>query len=127
MVQAGADSLEDDPLARLGLSNNAYWAAIGALRGLAPRLVVLGGGGYNPFAVGRCWAGIWAVLNDRPVPQRLPPAAETVLRGLVYNRAAGRNPPEHWFTTLRDQPREGAVRPAIAELAALTLKEMLPA
>ena len=27
-----------------------------ALMGLAPRLIVLGGGGYNPWSVGRCWA-----------------------------------------------------------------------
>ncbi len=127
MVQAGADSLEEDPLARLSLSNNAYFAAIAAVRGLAPRLVVLGGGGYNPYAVGRCWAGIFAVLNDRPIPDRLPASAETVLRGLVYNRAAGRNPPEHWFTTLRDAPREGPVRPEIERLAVLALKETLPA
>jgi len=44
-----------------------------------------------------------------------------VLRGLSYNRAAGRNPPDHWFTTLRDAPREGPVRPEIRALAALTL------
>jgi acetoin utilization protein AcuC len=127
MVQAGADSLEEDPLARLSLSNNAYWQAIDAVRPLAPRLLVLGGGGYNPYTVGRCWAGIWAVLNDHPIPARLPAAAETVLRALVYNRAAGRNPPEHWLTTLRDPPREGAVRPEIVRLAAQALKEMPPA
>ncbi len=127
MVQAGADSLEEDPLARLSLSNNAYFAAVAALAGHAPRLVVLGGGGYNPYAVGRCWAGIWAALNGHPIPDRLPASAETVLRGLVYNRAAGRNPPEHWFTTLRDGPREGPVRPEIERLAALALKETLPA
>ena len=127
MVQAGADSLEEDPLARLSLSNNAYWQAIAAVRPLAPRLVVLGGGGYNPYAVGRCWAGIWATLNGHPIPDRLPAAAEAVLRGLVYHRAAGRNPPEHWFTTLRDAPREGALRPEIESLAALALKETLTA
>ena len=127
MVQAGADSLEEDPLARLSLSNNAYWEAIGAVRDLTPRLVVLGGGGYNPYAVGRCWAGIWAVLNGHAIPDLLPAGAEAVLRGLVYNRAAGRNPPEHWFTTLRDAPREGPVRPEIERLAAMALKETLPA
>ena len=46
------------------------------------------------------------------------------MRGLVYNRAAGRNPPEHWFTTLRDAPREGPVRAEIERLAALALEEM---
>ena len=127
LVQCGADSLEEDPLARLSLSNNAYFAAVTALRVLAPRLVVLGGGGYNPYAVGRCWAGIWGVLNDRPFPQPMPAAAETVLRALVYNRAAGRNPPDHWFTTLRDAPREGGIRPEIVRLAEQALKETLPA
>jgi acetoin utilization protein AcuC len=127
LVQTGADSLEDDPLARLSLSNNAYWEAIAAVRPLADRLVVVGGGGYNPYTVGRCWAGIWAVLNDIDIPARTTPAAETVLRGLVYNRAAGRNPPEHWFATLRDAPREGPVRNEIERLAEQALEETQPA
>ncbi len=79
-----------------------------AIRGLAPRLVVVGGGGYNPYTVGRCWAGIWATLNDFDIPARTTPAAEAVLRGLSYNRAAGRNPPEHWFTTLARRAARGA-------------------
>jgi acetoin utilization protein AcuC len=127
LVQSGADSLLEDPLAKLALSNNAYWQAIGAVRALAPRLVVVGGGGYNPYTVGRCWAGIWAVLNDIPVPPRTNAAAEAVLRSLVYHRAAGRNPPEHWFTTLRDAPREGPVRAEIEHLADQALQETLPA
>ena len=92
-----------------------------------PRLVVLGGGGYNPWAVGRCWAAIWGALNDLPLPDRLPPPAEQVLRSLSYARAAGRNPPDHWFTTLRDQPREGPVRPLVRALAEHALEEGLPA
>ncbi|MCW3475015.1 acetoin utilization protein AcuC [Limobrevibacterium gyesilva] len=119
LLQSGADGLEEDPLARLSLSNNAHFGVVAAIRDLAPRLVVVGGGGYNPYAVGRCWAGIWAVLNGQPIPDHTTPAAEAVLRGLVYNRAAGRNPPEHWFTTLRDAPREGPVRDAVRRLAEL--------
>ena len=57
MLQAGADALEEDPLARLSLSNNAHWDVAAAVRDFAPRLVVPGGGGYNPYTVGRCWAG----------------------------------------------------------------------
>ena len=113
MLQCGADALEEDPLSRLSLSNNAHWGVVRALTGLAPRLLVLGGGGYNPWTVGRCWAGVWAVLNDHPIPERLPAAAEAVLRGLRFSRAAGRSPPEHWFTTLRDAPRPGVVRAAV--------------
>ncbi len=127
MLQCGADALEEDPLARLSLSNNAYWSVVRAVRGLAPRLVVLGGGGYNPWTVGRCWAGIWATLNDFLIPDQLSPAAEAVLRGLRFDRAAGRNPPAHWFTTLRDAPRTGVVREEVKRVAALTLMEKLQA
>jgi len=122
MIQCGADALEEDPLAKLSLSNNAHWAVVHAVRDLAPRLIVLGGGGYNPWSVGRCWAGVWGVLNGLTPPERLPPAAESILRGLAFNRAAGRNPPEHWFTTLRDTPRPGPVRLEIRHLAEATLE-----
>lgn len=123
LLQCGADALEEDPLARLSLSNNAHWATVRAAMALAPRLVVTGGGGYNPYTVGRCWAGVWATLNGIPIPDRTTPEAEAVLRALTYNRAAGRNPPAHWFTTLRDAPRTGPVRDEVRRLADLTLQE----
>ena len=127
MLQAGADSMEEDPLARLSLSNNAYMAVLQAIRPLTPRLVVLGGGGYNPWTVGRCWAALWGILNDRPIPSRLPDQAEAVLRALRFDRAAGRNPPTHWFTTLRDAPRDGPVRDEVKRLAELAMKEKMSA
>jgi acetoin utilization protein AcuC len=125
MLQCGADALEEDPLARLSLSNNVHWQVVDAIRDTSPRLVVLGGGGYNPYTVGRCWAGVWARLNRFEIPDRTTPPAEAILRALTYNRAAGRNPPQHWFTTLRDAPRPGPVREEIKRLAELTLKETL--
>jgi acetoin utilization protein AcuC len=118
MLQCGADALLEDPLSRLALSNNAHRDLIAALRGLAPRLIVLGGGGYNPWSVARCWALAWAELNGIAPPLTLPVAAEEVLRGLSFHRAAGRNPAPHWFTTLLDAPREGAVRPFVEDLVA---------
>jgi acetoin utilization protein AcuC len=116
MLQAGADGLEEDPLAKLSLSNNTHRAVVQAVMARCSRLVVLGGGGYNPWTAGRCWALIWGTLNDFPIPDRLPPAAEAGLRALRFDRAAGRNPPAHWFTTLLDQPREGPVRDAVRQL-----------
>jgi acetoin utilization protein AcuC len=127
MLQAGADGVEEDPLSKLSLSNNAHLEVVAAVKRLASRVIVLGGGGYNPWTVGRCWAAIWGELNDLAVPDRLPLSAEQVLRSLNYDRAAGRNPPEHWFTTLRDAPREGPVRPLVRELAEIALEEGLPA
>jgi len=90
---------------------------------------VLGGGGYNPWSVARCWAGIWGTLNGLPPPDRLPPAAEAVLRGLPWGgaeavRAAWRDPPEHWFTTLRDPPRPGVIRAAVQRLPGAVLRDL---
>lgn len=122
VIQCGADALFEDPLTKLGLSNGALWRAITAVKTLAPRLLVLGGGGYNPWAVARCWAGVWAALNGLPVPERLPPDAEAVLRAVRWHHRQGRTPPETWFTTLADAPRSGPVRPEIHLLAREVLR-----
>ena len=115
VLQCGADAVTEDPLSRLTLSNNAHWAVLRSLMALgAPRLLVLGGGGYNPWSVGRLWTGIWATLNGHEIPERVPPEAEAVLRALTWEKAsAGRNPPAHWFTTLRDTPRPGPISDAV--------------
>ncbi len=116
IILPGADALADDPMSRLGLSNNALWAAVRAVKPIASRLAVLGGGGYNPFSLARCWAGIWAVLNDLEIPETLPGPALALLRDVTYFRAAGRSPRPSWFETLRDPVTTGAVRDEIREL-----------
>jgi acetoin utilization protein AcuC len=116
MLQCGADAVDEDPLSRLSLSNNAHWEVAAALRPLSPRYIVLGGGGYNPWSVGRLWSGVWAVLAGHEIPDRLPAPAESVLRALGWSgHSRGRNPPEHWFTTLRDAAREGPVRAEVRD------------
>lgn len=119
MIQTGADALADDPLSRLSLSNRALWQAVADLVGLAPRTIVVGGGGYNPWSVGRAWAGIWAVLNGiDPTQADLTPAARQVLRDLTWNRREGRTPPDRWFDRLADPPHEGPVRDMVRQAAA---------
>jgi len=123
VLQGGADALTDDPQSKLALSNRALWRVVAAVRGLAPRLLVLGGGGYNPWSVARCWTGIWGLLNDRRPPERLPPSAEAVLRALHWRHRTGRSPPAHWVTTLADPPRSGKIRPEVRRLADLVLQD----
>ena len=111
VLQCGADGVEEDPQSHLSLSNNAHLAVLTALRPLAPRLLVLGGGGYNPWSVGRLWTAVWGTLAGQEMPDQLPRGAEDVLRALRFEgNRRGINPPEHWFTTLIDAPREGAIR-----------------
>lgn len=121
VIQAGADALADDPMTKLALSNRALWRAVDRLRGLAPRALVLGGGGYNPWAVARCWAGIWATLAGIEIPERLPEATERLLRTVEWRHSLARNPRECWFTTLADPPCDGLVRPELHAVAAAAL------
>ncbi|MET4102324.1 acetoin utilization protein AcuC [Roseovarius sp. MBR-78] len=108
VLQCGADAVTEDPLSRLCLSNNAHWAALAALRPLSPRLLVLGGGGYNPWSVARLWSGVWATLNGYDIPDRLPERARSLLAALTWPRRPA-IPPEALIDTLRDDPREGEI------------------
>jgi acetoin utilization protein AcuC len=119
ILQCGADAVAEDPLSRLSLSNGALWEVVAALRPLAPRYIVTGGGGYNPWTVGRAWAGVWAVLAGHEIPYRLPGPAAGVLAGLDW-RGGGRPAPDPALIhTLRDAPRPGPLRPEVAERLAL--------
>ena len=124
ILQCGADAVAEDPQSRLTLSNNAHWAIVAALRQMSPRFLVLGGGGYNPWSVGRLWTGVWGVLAGQEIPDVLPPAAQAVLSALRWEgRTRVKSPLDHWVTTLRDPPRTGAINPEVrARLDGLTAR-----
>ena len=116
-VQCGADSLADDPQSKLLLSNVAIWQTVIAVALAAPKLLVAGGGGYNPYAVGRCWSGIWATLHDISIPEELPDEAQSCLRAVDWQHRLGQNVPEHWVKTLADPTNVASVRKAVKQLA----------
>lgn len=115
VLQAGADSLTEDPLSRLCLSNRAYIDCLRALLRLSERMLLLGGGGYNPWSVGRCWTALWGVLAGFELPERLPESASAVLRGLSWGGGGRAVPGEAMMETLLDAPREGAVRSEVVD------------
>ncbi len=121
VLQCGADALAEDPLSRLSLGNRAIWETVAALLPAAPRILVLGGGGYNPWTVGRCWAGIWAVLNGIDPCGPTNPAARAVLEGLTWHRARGRPPDPAHLARLDDTPRPGPVRDVVRDLVAAVM------
>lgn len=127
VLQCGADAVTEDPQSRLTLSNNAHWRVVASLKGMAPRYLVLGGGGYNPWSVGRLWTGVWAVLNGHAIPDVLPQHAKEVLAALTWEGPTRiRLPENHWVSTLRDAPRWGTVHEDVRKRV-LELKARLQA
>jgi acetoin utilization protein AcuC len=115
VLQAGADSVLEDPLARLALSNRAYVEVLRTLLPLAPRFLLLGGGGYNPWTVGRCWSVLWATLSGEEVPDHLPHDAQAILGALSWGGGGRPLPEPHLISTILDPPREGEVRAELRE------------
>lgn len=74
VLQAGIDTHLEDPLTHLNLSTHGYVSALRKIMDLAPRLVVLGGGGYAIAVVARAWTLAYATLLGREadLPDNLP-------------------------------------------------------
>ncbi|NNJ78644.1 MAG: acetoin utilization protein AcuC [Xanthomonadales bacterium] len=121
VITCGADPLEGDPLSRLSLSNVALWRAVETLIAQWPRTVVLGGGGYNPWTVVRCWSGLWGRLGGQRIPQRLPSEVSAFMQGLESDLIDEDEVPSAWLTTLADPPNRGPVRPQVERLPGLVL------
>ena len=116
VVTCGADGLAGDPLSGMGLSNVALWRAVEQINNQAPRAVVLGGGGYNPWTVARCWTGLWGHLNGFDVEATLPREARALLRNLSCDLVDEDEIPESWVTRLADDPNPGPIRDCVVRL-----------
>jgi acetoin utilization protein AcuC len=123
VVTCGVDGLEGDPLSRLSLSNVGLWRAVEKLVAEQPRAAVLGGGGYNPWTVIRCWSGLWGRLAGRPIPDTLPGEAQELLRGLHCDLIDEDEVVGSWLTSLADRPNRGPVRAEVQRLPGLVLRE----
>ena len=63
VAELGADTLISDPLTHLKLTNNGYQRALKEIMALCPKILGLGGGGYDLFRTSRCWTLAWSILN----------------------------------------------------------------
>ena len=114
IIQGGADALEDDPMARLSLSNQVLYKILVVLLGLSHRVILTGGGGYNPWTVSRLWTCFWALMSGRPIPESLPSEAIEILKALSWQRQT--MPKESLLTSLIDLSNVGQLRSGIRDL-----------
>ncbi len=72
VAQLGIDSHRTDPLTHLEFDVQGFARAVARIAELAPKLVCLGGGGYDLQNVARAWTAAWAALNGVELPAELP-------------------------------------------------------
>jgi acetoin utilization protein AcuC len=72
VAQLGVDAHRTDPLTHLALDIQGFARAVARIAEMSPRLVALGGGGYDIQNVARGWTAAWAVMNGIELPAALP-------------------------------------------------------
>lgn len=123
VVCCGADALTGDPLSTMCLSNGALWAAVENAIGHAAASVVVGGGGYNPWTVARCWTGLWGTLAGLELPTALPASAQEILSALDCDLIDEEDVDPLWLTTLVDPASSGPVRDEVKEAVRCVLSD----
>jgi len=91
LTQFGVDTHYQDPLVGLALTTKSYIKVSSTLHQLAHkiskgRLLVFGGGGYEPSNVSRCWALIFITIAD------VTPKDEDTYKGLFDRDIKAQNP-----------------------------------
>jgi len=94
VIQLGIDSHRTDPLTHLSLTVQGFTWAVKRLLPLAPRVVALGGGGYDLANVARAWTSAWAALNEMALPDALPPETHAIMQRLGLARLSLTDPAE---------------------------------
>jgi acetoin utilization protein AcuC len=122
VVTCGADGLAGDPLSKMALSNTGLWNAVERVVDLHDHAVVLGGGGYNPWTVVRCWAGLWGRLSGQAMPDSLPAAATDLLTAYECDLVDDEDIEDGWLTSLADPLNEGDVRHEVESLPRFVLE-----
>ena len=114
IIQGGADALVEDPMSRLCLSNQVIFKILSILLGFSQRVLLTGGGGYNPWTVARMWTGFWALISGRTIPEVLPNQATELLRSLSWQRQT--KPKEIMLNSIYDVPMEGQLRDEVSDI-----------
>jgi acetoin utilization protein AcuC len=117
VLQAGTDILYPDPLGKFHISTQLFVEVVERVVADCPchpdgtpRLLVMGGGGYHPIALARCWLGVWGVLSGRELSIEIPEEGQALLRAVRWDRDEDEDYYPSLFARRLDVAREGPVR-----------------
>ena len=100
LLQMGADCLKEDHMSKLCFSNNAMSFLIKTVKSFSKNIIVMGGGGYNPWITLRAWIYNLATLADEYKKLNLDTQAKLFLKKIVWKNL----PEKHWIETIKDSP-----------------------
>jgi acetoin utilization protein AcuC len=110
VAQLGIDSHRTDPLTHLSFSVQGFAQAVQRIVELAPRLVALGGGGYDLPNVARAWTAAWAVMNGVELEPELPASFASDMRRFGFSSQSLWDPPAELPPETRRRAQEFARR-----------------
>jgi len=93
VLQLGIDSHRTDPLTHLLLTVQGFSAIVKKVLTFAPKVVALGGGGYDLPNVARAWTAAWALMNGAALPDALPTTCHADMRRLGLETMSLSDPP----------------------------------
>jgi acetoin utilization protein AcuC len=114
VLQLGIDSHRTDPLTHLALTVQGFAAAVKRLLACCPRVVALGGGGYDLPNVARAWTQAWALMNDVALPDALPRRVHREMARLGLESLTLSDPPAELPADTRRWAAEYAARQVAA-------------
>lgn len=122
VLQTGTDILSHDPLGKFQVSNRLFLEVVDQVKQTAPRhangvprMLVIGGGGYHPVALARCWTGVWGVLAGWDLPAALPAQGRRTLENIPWSIDGDHDAEtdNYLFRSLYDPTMEGPIREEI--------------
>lgn len=110
VAQLGIDSHRTDPLTHLAFSVQGFALTVGRIVEIAPRLVALGGGGYDLPNVARAWTAAWAAMNGVELSPEIPGKSRAELARFGYFGTSLWDPSAKGSAEIRQRAREYARR-----------------
>ena len=111
VLEPGTDILFADPLGKFRISTQYFLRIVEQVKETSPRLLVLGGGGYHPILLARCWVGVWEKLSGRSLPLEIPKEGQALLEAVGWDEDEDKDYYHDLFVSRADKIPQAEVRP----------------
>ena len=100
LLQMGADCLKEDHMSKMELSNNSMMFLIEQIKKVSKKIILMGGGGYNPWICLRAWIYNLATLTEKKDLLTLDKNSKDFLNNINWKF----KPKKNWVNSIVDKP-----------------------